>query len=168
MNFGHNLALQSVQLFTLHEQKVLETIGEKNEEILKLTDQMNDLTSFLGLVETKLKNEDTVTARFINPDEHEVIDRIREALMENPEGLEGALRLFAHGKYSWEVTELNSLKEMLGRYVEGPLQRKISMGSEEMVLNHHELTKVLDIFRSGLTRMNDQIQRILSNILRSR
>jgi len=153
--FGYDLGGEAVELFQTHEASVYSKIEGHNETIDYYVNKMEDLEKFLSLLANR--TEDSTRVDLTTAEEMELVDRLRE---------EEDLRfVFPEGKYSWKTKEeIDNVTRLVNQKIEGPLQRKINMASEQMVLEQHELTKVLEIFRNGLSRMNNLIDRILGNI----
>ena len=176
-DFGYDLAGESVALFQQHEMRVHETIEVKNQEIEKLVTEMEELEWFLSLLANG-------SDAFTQDGEHSIevtgedVARIKR-LSDNPD----LRHIFPPTKFSWMEGEIaqvaTQLQEKLGEWanednmrrmvtqrVEGPLQRKISMKSEEIMLEQHDLTKAVELFNRGLQRMLGLNERILSNMQR--
>ena len=159
-DYGTNLAQEAVNLFQLHETAVYNKIDRKNKQVDELVSKMEDLEKFLALVSDKLSGEETSRLDLLENEQMQIVDQLREKYPD-------LAHIFPHGKYSWKEGELDNLKRQINQHIEGPLQRKITMANEEILLEQHELTKALEIFRSMLTRVNNQIDRILTNIQRA-
>jgi serine/threonine-protein kinase RIO1 len=154
----HNLAWLSVNLFQQHEICVYDGIDRKNKEVDRLVTKMENLEHFLALV-SQHTDESNRLDFSITAEMQEMVDNLRG----DPE----LAPIFPHGKYVWKEKEIENLSRMIEQHIQGPLQRKINMTSEKMVLEQHELTKALEIFRNGQTRMSSFIEKILNNIMRA-
>lgn len=154
---GYDLAGESVNLFLAHEISTYAGIDRRNKEIDRLVTKMESLEEFLGFVANR-----TADSKRLDLDTAEDQQRV-----DNLRSHDDLRHIFPEGKYAWKETEIENLSRMLNQHIEGPLQRNINMETEKMVLDQHELTKALDIFKSGLTRMTNLIERILSNVQRS-
>lgn len=177
--YGYDLAGLSVDLFNLHEKRVLGVIGKKNVEIETLTKEMEDLQHFLSLLE-KASSTFTNAAGSDHSLElsHEDIEKIQR-LAANPE----LHHIFPPAKFSWKEGEITAtveqikeklqewakdenVKRLISQRIEGPLQRKIGRKSEDIMLEQQELTKAVELFNRGLQRMLNLCERILSNMQR--
>ena len=158
MVMGYNLAAESVALFNKHEIHTHYKIDTKNKQVEELVSQMEDLEVFVSMIAKR--TEDSVNFDLQNEEDRKFVDKLRE-------GSELA-HIFPHGKYRWQGKEIDNLSRMINQHIEGPLQRKITMLSEEMLLEQNELSRALEIFRSGQKRMGDMIQQILNAMARTR
>ncbi|MBS0630173.1 MAG: hypothetical protein JSS30_08150 [Verrucomicrobia bacterium] len=157
MGFGSNLAGMSVDLFNLHEVHTHEKHDRINKEIDELVSKMEKLENFLALLANQ--TDDSNRVDLLSQEHQDFVDALRKH--------DDLRHLFPEGKYSWKDKELENLTRSLNQHIEGPLQRKINMKTEETVLDQHELTKALDLFKNGLSRMSNLIERILNNLQRS-
>ena len=156
-DFGYDLAGESVKLFLAHEVNTYDLIDKKNKEVDRLINKMEELESFLGLVANRTDASNRVD--LTTAEDQAMIDRLRQH--------DDLRHIFPVGKYSWKEAEVENLNRMINQHIEGPLQRKLNMETEEMVLDQHELTKALEMFKGGLTRMNNLNDRIISNIAKA-
>lgn len=152
----YNLAQESVALFQTHEAHVYEKIAGKNAQVATLVDEMEAIEEFLGLVAER--TDDSKRLDLTTAEEQGRVDRLRN--------LESLRHIFPNGKYSWKDEEITNLTRMLNQRIEGPLQRKINMLTEEIMLEHSELTKATELFNRGVQRMGGLIERILANMQR--
>lgn len=176
--FGYDLAGESVKLFHVHEARVYESIEGINKEIDQLVLEMEDLERFLSLLAETSSNLEENDHKLELEDED--IQRI-ERLSKNPD----LRHIFPPHQFSWQEGEIkqvanqlqekltewaddDSLKRMVSQRIEGPVQRKIGMKSEEVMLEQHELTKATELFNRGVQRMLSLNERIISNMLRAR
>lgn len=155
--FGYDLAQESVNLFLEHEIHTNEVIDKKNKEVNRLVTKMENLERFLTLVANR--TDDSNRVDLVDAADQAMVDKLRE----DPD----LQHIFPHGKYTWKEKEVENLQRMINQHIEGPLQRKITMLTEQMVLDQHDLGKALEMFKSGVNRMNNMIDRILSNIQRA-
>jgi vacuolar-type H+-ATPase subunit I/STV1 len=155
--YGYDLAAESVDLFQVHEAHTYEKINIKNVAVERLADEMDTIEKFLA--EVAVRTDDSKRLSYnLKAEDQSKIDAMREN--------ESIRHAFPEGKYEWKDEEINNLTRMLAQYVEGPLQRKINMVSEEIMLEYHELTKATELFNRGVQRMAGLCERILSNMLR--
>lgn len=176
---GYDLAGLSVRLFTDYETYVLQEISQKNEQIAKLVEEMEDLEFFLSLLAK-------TSAEFDEKKDHIVEITAADAhriqnLMENPE----LRHIFPPAKFSWKEGEItavakeiqgklqewsqdDNLKRLISQRIEGPLQRKITMETDNVRLSQEDLVKVAEICTKGLHRMTNLNERILNNMLRAK
>ncbi len=176
--FGYDLAGESVKLFHVHEARVYESIEGINKEIDQLVLEMEDLERFLSLLSQTSNNLEENDHKLELEDED--IERI-ERLSKNPD----LRHIFPPHQFSWQEGEItkvanqlqekltewsndDSMKRMVSQRIEGPIQRKIGMKSEEVMLEQHELTKATELFNRGVQRMLNLNERIISNMLRAR
>jgi len=153
----YNLASESVNLFQLHETATHNRINQKNRQVNEWITRMEKLEKFLTLVAQR--TEDSNRFDMTSAEDQALIDELRD--------IEELEHIFPHGQYVWKEKELEHMTEKVNQYIQGPLQRKIGVGSEEIVLIQHELTKALELFKNGLSRMNNLVERISSNIQRA-
>ncbi len=151
--FGYELETESVNLFLIHEMHAYDKIDRKNKEVDALVTKMEDLEQFLSYIANK--TDDSHRLDLTTAEEQQMVDHLRE---------QGLDTIFPPGKYEWKDAEVETLTRKITQHIEGPLQRKINTLTEQMVLEQHELTKILEIFRSGLNRMINLKERILSNM----
>ena len=156
-DYGYDLAGESVSLFQVHETRTYETINGKNKEIEKLADEMEAIEDFLTFVANR--TGDSKRLDLTTKEDQDRADRLRAN--------ESLRHVFPEGKYTWKDEEITNLNRMLGQHIEGPLQRKINMKSEEIMLAQHELAKATELFNRGLQRMSGLTERILSNMLKN-
>ena len=156
-DYGYDLAGESVALFQVHETNTYNKIDTKNKEIEKLVDEMEAIEDFLAFVANR--TEDSKRLDLMTTEEQDLVDKLRKN--------ESLRHVFPEGKYTWKDEEITNLNRKLGQHIEGPLQRKISMKSEEIMLEQHELTKATELFNRGLQRMTGLTERILSNMMRN-
>ncbi len=155
--FGYDLAGESVNLFLCHEVTTHGNIDKKNKEVDRLVSKMEQLEHFLSLVAKR--TDDSNRLDLLTAEEQSMVDYLRAH--------DDLRHIFPEGKYSWKEKDLENLNRSVSQHIEGPLQRKVNMETEEMVITQHELTKALDLFKNGLSRMNNLTDRILSNMQRS-
>ena len=155
--FGYTLEKEALNLFCSHENRIHLGINQKNKQVDLLVDRMEQLEHFLSIVAAK--TDDSGRLDLTNAEDQALVDKIRgyEELGEH---------VFPHGKYVWKEKEIEDLTRRVENYIQGSLQRKISITSEEIVLDQHDLNKTLEIFKGCITRMNNLIERILGNIQR--
>jgi|GEM_PF-3013979 len=174
-DFGYDLAGESVALFQTHETHVYTLIEGKNREVDALVTEMEDLEHVLTLLADATEAFKADDDHIIEIDEQDA-ERIQR-LAQNPE----LKHIFPPTKFSWmegEITnvakelqttlkELSSddnLERMITQRIEGPLQRNISMKTEEIMQDQLELGKAVELFNKGMQRMLSLIERILSNM----
>lgn len=155
--FGYDLSGESVGLFLRHEVVTHGNIDVKNREIDRRVSKMEQLEKFLTFVAHRTDESNRLD--LTTAEEQGMVDAIRTH--------DDLRHLFPEGKYTWKEKELENLTRSISQHIEGPLQRGINMDTEETVITQHELTKALDLFKNGLSRMNNLIDRILSNLQRS-
>lgn len=155
--FGYDLAGESVALFLKHEVETNNKIDLKNKKVDQLVTKMEELEVFLNLVANRTNDSNRLD--LTNAEDQAFVDKLREE--------KDLQHIFPHGKYSWKENEIENLNRMIHQHIEGPIQRNISMLSEQMVLDQHDLSKAMEMFKSGLNRMNNLIDRISSNIQRA-
>ena len=156
-SYGYDLAAESVALFQVHEARTYELIEIKNAAIERLADEMDTIEKFLAEVAARTDDSKRLSYNLTAEDQAKI-----DAMREN----ESIRHAFPQGKYEWKDEEINNLTRMLAQHVEGPLQRKVNMTSEEIMLEHHELTKATELFNRGVQRMTGLCERILSNMQR--
>lgn len=156
-DYGYDLAGESVALFQVHETHTYDKIDTKNKAIEQLVNEMEAVEDFLAFVANR--TEDSKRLDLMTKEEQDRVDKLREN--------ESLRHVFPEGKYTWKDEEITNLNRMLGQHIEGPLQRKISMKSEEIMLEQHELTKATELFNRGLQRMTGLSERILNNMMRN-
>ncbi|NGX48254.1 MAG: hypothetical protein K1000chlam3_01645 [Chlamydiae bacterium] len=178
-NYGSNLALESVKLFEKHEARVYEAIECKNQEIERLVIEMEDLEHFLSLLANASDAFSKDDPHQIEVSEEDIV--CIQRLAQNPE----LRHIFPPTKFSWtdgeiiavtkqlqeklkELSEDKNLERMVTQRIEGPLQRKINMASEEIMHEQFELSKAVELFNRGMQRMLGLTDRILSNMQRAR
>jgi len=147
----------SVNLYQLYETKTHETVAAKNKKVAEHITHMEKLQHFLSLVNERTKDSSRLDMSLAED----------QALVDDLRAIPGTSHIFPHGKYEWKEKELEHLHEKVSQYIQGPLQRLINTGTEEMVLIQHELTKSLEIFNRNLQKMNGLNERIQSNIQRA-
>lgn len=155
--YGYDLAGESVALFGAHEAHAYKTIAGKNEQIEKLTCEMEQIEDFLNFVASR--TDDSKRLDLTTKEEQDRVDRLRQN--------EALHHAFPEGKYCWKGEEITNLNRMLSQHIEGPLQRKITMTTEEIMLEQHDLSKASELFNRGLQRMTGLTERILSNMVRN-
>lgn len=153
--FGYNLAHESVGLFLTQEVHSNEIIDKKNKEVEQLVNRMEKLEQFLALVANR--TDDSKRIDLMTAEEQAMVDHLRD---------QGLAHIFPHGKYVWKDQEIENLTRMINQHIEGPLSRKITQMTEEIMLEQHEQSKAVELFNSGLKRMNNLIERIMNNIAR--
>ncbi len=156
-NFGYNLADESVKLFLTQEVHSNTIIDGKNKQVEGLINRMEKLEEFLALVASR--TDDSSRVDLMTAEEMAMVDGLREQ--------EGLAHIFPHGKYSWKEAEIENLRRMINQHVEGPLSRKLTQTTEEIMLEQQEQSKAVELFNSGLKRMNNLIERIMNNIQRA-
>lgn len=154
--FGYDLAGESVALFQRHEIHSHNTINEKNQKVSRHITQMEKLQKFLTLAAERTADSNRLEMTLAED----------QALVDDLRSFGDVDHIFPPGKYVWKEKEIEHLQEKVSQHIQGPLQRQINMLSEEMVLIQHEDTKALDLFKNGLSRMTNMIERIQSNIQR--
>lgn len=156
MGTGYDLAADSVQLFLSHEEHTYKSIEDKNKHIDQLTTEMETIEKFLG--EIAARTDDSKRLSFLTTEDQNWIDSLRKN--------DSIRHAFPEGKYEWKDDEISNLTRILSQHVEGPLQRKINMTSEEIMLDQHDLTKATELFNRGVQRITGLCETILRNMLR--
>lgn len=152
---GYNLAEESVGLFLTQEVHSNEIIDTKNKNVERLVNKMEKLEHFLALIANR--TDDSKRIDLMIAEEQAMVDHLRD---------QGLDHIFPHGKYVWKDQEIENLTRMINQHIEGPLSRTITQTTEEIMLEQHEQSKAVELFNSGLKRMNNLIERILNNIAR--
>lgn len=156
----YNMAREAVGLFLMHEGRVHGAIDAKNNELISLVDEMEEIEQFLALLRNK--TDDSQRVEFLLPHEQELVDSLR-----NRADLQHVFSNPYQHPYVWKGEgELKTLERLLTQHVEGPLNQKISMATQEMMLAENQLVEVLAMFRAGQNRMQELLRHINSNIQR--
>lgn len=154
LGLGYDLAAESVLLYVNHEMRVHGSIAKTNEWVERLTIKMEKLSQFLGIVASR--GEESIRLD-LTEEEKILADELRT--------YEDLRHIFPEGQYSWVgKQQLENLNRSISQHIEGPLQREIHTETEKNVLEHHELTETLSLFKTGLSRMHNLIDAINRNI----
>lgn len=153
LDLGHNLAHEAVKLYGKHEMRVHKSIAETNEWVNKLTIKMEKLAQFLGIVNSR--GEESVRLELTEEE---------KILADELSGYDDLRHIF-QGQYSWVgKQQLENLNRSISQHIEGPLQREIHTETEKNVLEHHELSEVLSMFKQLQSRLHNLMEAINRNI----
>lgn len=174
---GYNPAEMAVNLYEKHEAHIHEVIKTKHEQLNQVVTQMEDLEFFLRKVkeQSELFQKDKKHKIEISHADAELIKRLSEQ--------EKLSHIFTPSKFTWEDEEIvdlvtqcqkaigeccedENIKRLIEERIQGPMQREISMKTEEILYEQQELIKSLEIFRSIQKEASDAIRFILQNIQR--
>jgi hypothetical protein len=151
---GYDLAAESVLLYVNHEMHTHGSIAKRNDWVEHLVTKMEKLGHFLGVVASR--GEESVRLD-LSEEEKILVDELRV--------YEDLRHIFPEGQYSWVgKQQLENLNRSISQHIEGPLQREIHTKTEENVLEQHELTETLSLFKTGMSRMHNLIEAINRNI----
>lgn len=190
----YNPALEAVNLFSRHETHVHGLIAKRNDEVERLTEQMGQLEQFLALLSSQseefkkdenhqvhLTDEDlTLLNTLTNHPElqhifpagqfswvNEEIPALLREIAENVDRTLGDVKDFVHPTLTEkfkELTDNENVKRLVTQRIEGPLQRKVQMTTEQIMFDQNDLLKSAEMFNKTLQRMLNFIEQILRNI----
>ncbi len=147
---GYNPSIDWLNAYGAYEADTHNTINNQNKKVSGHINHMEKLQQFLTMATERTKDSNRLDMS--RPEDQ---DLLAELLTYG-----GTEHIFPHGKTEWKEKELEHLHEKINQHIQGPLQRQVNSGTEEMVLLQHELTKALDLFKNGLKNNTDLITSI--------